>query len=117
MLEDGIDKLQRDARQQHEIVSHLGSDFKAMVSETDLRRAIGLAFQEFEVRLEDVFQDSNRKCLAMFSKREEVMELQASIIKKVNWHEYNTVLKKLSDLRNYIDTMAESVFIGHRDAL
>lgn len=37
--------------------------------------------------------------------------------KKVNWSEYNTVIKKLSDLRQYIDTMAESVFLGHRDAL
>eukprot|EP00420_Gonyaulax_spinifera_P007724 CAMPEP_0197930728 /NCGR_PEP_ID=MMETSP1439-20131203/105941_1 /TAXON_ID=66791 /ORGANISM="Gonyaulax spinifera, Strain CCMP409" /LENGTH=129 /DNA_ID=CAMNT_0043553433 /DNA_START=23 /DNA_END=409 /DNA_ORIENTATION=- len=88
-----------------------------MISETDLRRAIGLAFQEFEHRLEDAFNDSNRKCLAMFSKRDEVSELEALIAKKVNWAEYNTVLKKLSELRMYIDTMADSIFIGHREAL
>eukprot|EP00927_Polykrikos_kofoidii_P066349 TRINITY_DN61966_c0_g1_i1.p1 TRINITY_DN61966_c0_g1~~TRINITY_DN61966_c0_g1_i1.p1 ORF type:complete len:536 (+),score=141.23 TRINITY_DN61966_c0_g1_i1:100-1707(+) len=116
-LEQGFERLRKDARQQHESVLQLAGDMKLMVSEVDLRRAIGLAFQEFELRLEDVFHDSNRKCLAVFSKREEVMELQALIGKKVNWTEYNTVLKKLSDLRQYIDTMAESVFIGHRDAL
>jgi len=116
-LEQGIAKLGKDARQQHEAVLVLGGDMKSMVSELDLRRAIGLAFQEFEVRLEDVFQDSNRKCVAMFSKREEVNEIQAVINKKVNWTDFNTVLKKLSDLRQYVDTMAESVFVGHKDSM
>jgi hypothetical protein len=116
-LEQGLSKLQRSTREQHEVVSQLESGMKAMISETDLRRAIGLAFQEFEHRLEDAFQDSNRKCLAMFSKKDEVNELQATIGKKVNWTEYNIVLKKLSDLRHYLDTMAESIFIGHREAL
>mmetsp|Transcript_59678 Transcript_59678/g.121673 ORF Transcript_59678/g.121673 Transcript_59678/m.121673 type:complete len:534 (+) Transcript_59678:151-1752(+) len=116
-LEQGIDKLHRTTRQQHEVVSNLESGMKAMISETDLRRAIGIAFQEFEHRLEDAFQDSNRKCLTMFSKRDEVQDLQVKISNKVNWSEHNTVLKKLSELRQYIDTMAESVFIGHRDAL
>ncbi|CAE7262258.1 unnamed protein product, partial [Symbiodinium sp. KB8] len=41
----------------------------------------------------------------------------AAITKKVNWAEYNAVLKKLSDLRQYVDGMAESVFIGQREAL
>ena len=181
---------------------------KSMISEVDLRRALGLAFQEFENRIEDVpwqildihgypvaakgknmkknhldhselfwlhatkaFQDSNRKCLSMFSKRaladlcisllpymvtlawtgeselaclllwlkimimirpdwhsfctsslvlfwgEDVVELQTLITKKVNWAEYNAVLKKLADLRQYVDGMAESVFIGQREAL
>ena len=39
------------------------------------------------------------------------------ITKKVNWAEYNAVLKKLADLRQYVDGMAESVFIGQREAL
>jgi len=116
-LEMGINKLQRTARQQHEVVSQIENGLKSMISETDLRRAIGLAFQEFDHRLEDAFQDSNRKCLAMFSKRDEVSDLQGLIGKKVNWKEYNTVLEKISELRKYLDTMAESIFIGHRDAL
>lgn len=81
-LEQGIVKLQKTTRQQHEVVSHLESGMKSMISETDLRRAVGLAFQEFEHRLEDAFQDSNRKCLAMFSKRDDVIEIQGQIGKK-----------------------------------
>mmetsp|Transcript_124595 Transcript_124595/g.248620 ORF Transcript_124595/g.248620 Transcript_124595/m.248620 type:complete len:425 (+) Transcript_124595:411-1685(+) len=37
--------------------------------------------------------------------------------KKVNWTEYNTVLQKLADLRRYVDTMADSIFVGHINAL
>lgn len=48
---------------------------------------------------------------------EDVVELQTLITKKVNWAEYNAVLKKLADLRQYVDGMAESVFIGQREAL
>lgn len=116
-LEQGLGRLQKTARQQHEAVSQLESGMKSVVSDQDLRRAIGLAFQEVEARLEDAFADSSRKCLAMFSKREDMAELQALIGKKVNWSEYNAILKKLSELRQYIDTMAGSVFIGHREAL
>lgn len=46
-----------------------------------------------------------------------MVELQTLITKKVNWAEYNAVLKKLADLRQYVDGMAESVFIGQREAL
>lgn len=116
-LEQGLAGLQKTARQQHEVTSQLQSGLRSMISDTDLRRALGLAFQEFERRLEDAFTDSNRRCLAMFSKREEMQDLQGLLGKKVNWTEHNAVLKKLADLRLYIDTMAESVFIGHRDAL
>eukprot|EP00931_Biecheleriopsis_adriatica_P090679 TRINITY_DN64620_c0_g1_i1.p1 TRINITY_DN64620_c0_g1~~TRINITY_DN64620_c0_g1_i1.p1 ORF type:complete len:562 (+),score=149.22 TRINITY_DN64620_c0_g1_i1:60-1745(+) len=116
-LQKGISKLQTDTRRQHEVMSQLSTNMKTMISEADLRRAIGLAFQEFENRIEDAFQDSNRKCLQMFSKNETVEELQAGLAKKVSWAEYNAVVKKLSDLRQYIDSMAESVFIGQREAL
>mmetsp|Transcript_99885 Transcript_99885/g.177790 ORF Transcript_99885/g.177790 Transcript_99885/m.177790 type:complete len:516 (+) Transcript_99885:54-1601(+) len=116
-IEQGIDKLQKTTRQQHEVVANLETNLKSMISEADLRRAIGLAFQEFENRIEDAFQDSNRKCLQMFSKRDEVSELKVDLKKKVNWSDYNAVMKKLSDLRQYIDTMAESVFLGQREAL
>jgi len=116
-IENGINALRKTAREQHEVVSSLEGDMKSMISETDLRRAMGLAFQEFEMRLHDDFQDSNRKCLSMFSKRDDVAEIQAQVSKKVNWSEYNTVLRKIADLRQYIDTTAESVFIGHKEAL
>lgn len=116
-LEQGIGGLQKAARQHNEVVAQLENSMKAMISETDLLRSMGLAFQEFEHRLEDAFQDSNRKCLAMFSRRDDTVELQGQISKKVSWAEFNNVMKKLADLRQYIDTMADSVFIGHRDAL
>jgi len=116
-LEQGIGSLEKAARQHNQVVTQLESGLKAMISETDLRRAIGLAFQEFEHRLEDAFQDSNRKCLAMFSRRDDVSELQGQINKRVSWAEFNSVMKKMADLRQYIDTMADSVFIGHREAL
>ncbi|CAE7507025.1 unnamed protein product [Symbiodinium sp. CCMP2592] len=116
-LQQELSTLQKRSLKQHEAVIHLETGLKTMISEVDLRRALGLAFQEFENRIEDAFQDSNRKCLGMFSKREDVVELQAAITKKVNWAEYNAVLKKLSDLRQYVDGMAESVFIGQREAL
>jgi len=116
-MEQGINKLQKTTRQQHEVVVNLETNLKAMISEADLRRAIGLAFQEFENRIEDAFQDSNRKCLQMFSKRDECAQLEADLKRKVNWSDYNAMMKKMSDLRQYIDSMAESVFLGQREAL
>lgn len=116
-LERGLGSLQKSTRQHTEVVSQIETGMKAMISETDLRRAIGLAFQEFEHRLEDAFQDSNRKCLAMFSKRDDVSDLQEILGKKVNWHDHNLVLKKLAEMKTYQDTMANDIFIGHLDAL
>jgi len=116
-IEDGIMCLKKDSRQQQETVVKIEVDMRTMITEADLRRAIGLAFQEFEVRLQDAFQESNRKFLNMFSKKEDVASVEGMISKKVNWSEYHHVLGKISELRTYIDTTAESVFIGHRDAL
>lgn len=112
-----LEQMRHEARQQHEIVSELGVGMKSMVSELDLRRAIGLALQEFESRLEDAFQDSNRKHLAMFAKREEILEVQGLIGKKVNWTDHSAVLKKLTELRQYVDTMAQSMFVGHAEQI
>merc|ERR1719454_683521 len=39
------------------------------------------------------------------------------INKKVNWTDYQYLMGKLTELRTYIDHTAESVFLGHRDAL
>jgi predicted nucleic acid-binding Zn-ribbon protein len=116
-IEDGIMGLKKDSRLQQECVLKIEVDMRTMITEADLRRAIGLAFQEFEVRLQDAFQESNRKFLNMFSKKEDVASVEGMISKKVNWSEYHHVLSKISELRSYIDTTAESVFIGHRDAL
>lgn len=116
-VEHVVDNLRQTTRQQYEALVKIEDGLKCMISETDLRRAVGLAFQEFEHRLEDAFQDSNRKFLSMFSKRSEVVELETVMGKKVNWTDYNTVLQKLSDLRRYIDTMADSIFVGHINAL
>jgi DNA repair exonuclease SbcCD ATPase subunit len=116
-IEDGIMSLKKDSRVQQDSVLKIEVDMRTMITEADLRRAIGLAFQEFEVRLQDAFQESNRKFLNMFSKKEDVASVEGMISKKVNWSEYHHVLGKISELRSYIDTTAESVFIGHRDAL
>jgi len=116
-IEDGIMALKKESRIHQESVVKIEVDMRTMITEADLRRAIGLAFQEFEVRLQDAFQESNRKFLNMFSKKEEVATVEGMIGKKVNWSEYHQVLSKISELRSYIDTTAESVFIGHRDAL
>jgi hypothetical protein len=86
------------------------------ISENDLRRAIGLALEEFDSQLVEAFRDSNRKCMVMFAKAEEVSDIQSKIDKKVNVTEYHGVLQKLSELRRYIDTMAESVLVGHQES-
>lgn len=99
------------------MVSELEGCMKSMITETDLRRALGLAFQEFEGRLQETFAESNQRFLQMFSKKEDVIEVQSLMSKKVNWTEHNTVHKKLSELRAYIDDTAKSVFVGHLDAL
>lgn len=116
-IEQGVERLQKNAREQHEVVANIESGMREMISEADLRRAIGLAFQEFDHRLEDAFLDSGRKCLAMFSKKDDVVSLAEQISKKVSSAELSAVLKKLSDLRLYVDTMANDIFIGHREAL
>ena len=36
--------------------------------------------------------------------------------KKVNFTEYNLVLQKLTELRMYVDTMADSVLVGHKES-
>jgi len=81
-VEHVVDHLRQITRQQHESLVKIEDGLKCMISETDLRRAVGLAFQEFEHRLEDAFQDSNRKFLSMFSKRTEVVELETIMGKK-----------------------------------
>lgn len=81
-VEHVVDNLRQTTRQQYEALVKIEDGLKCMISETDLRRAVGLAFQEFEHRLEDAFQDSNRKFLSMFSKRSEVVELETGMGKK-----------------------------------
>jgi len=53
----------------------------------------------------------------MFSKRDEVQELQETIGKKVSWQDHNHLINKLAELKKYLDTMANDIFIGHLDAL
>jgi len=115
-LQQGVSTLQKTSRTHHEMVMRLERAMSDTISENDLRRAIGLALEEFDSQLVEAFRESNRKCMSMFAKTEEVVEIQSKIDKKVNFTEYNAVLQKLSDLRRYIDTMAESVFIGHQES-
>merc|ERR1719230_2434808 len=115
-LQQGVSTLQKTSRTHHETVVRLEKAMSDTISENDLRRAIGLALEEFDSQLVEAFRDSNRKCLAMFAKSEDVAEIQTKMDKKVNFTEYNTVLQKLSELRRYVDTMAESVFIGHQES-
>merc|ERR1719183_2622154 len=115
-LSTGVRALQKTSRAHHEMVVRLERAMSDTISETDLRRAIGLALEEFDSQLVEAFRDSNRKCISMFAKSEDVAEMQSKIEKKVNFAEYNAVLQKLSELRRYVDTMAESVFIGHQES-
>lgn len=115
-LQQGVATLQKASRTHHEMVVRLEKDMSDTISENDLRRAIGLALEEFDTQLVEAFRDSNRKCISMFAKCEDVADIQAKIDKKVNFTEYNAILQKLSDLRRYIDTMAESVFVGHKES-
>lgn len=116
-LEQNLSKLQSIVREQQVVASQLECGMKVTISETDLQNAIGLAFQQFEALLCEAFKDSGTKCLAMFSKRDELVEVQRVLGTKVSWTEYNTLLKKLAELKQYIDVMAESTFVGHVNAL
>lgn len=115
-LQQGVRTLQKTSRTHHEIVMRLEKAMSDTISETDLRRAIGLALEEFDTQLVEAFRDSNRKCMSMFAKAEDVSEIQGKIDKKVNIADYNSVLQKIIDIRRYVDTMAESVFIGHQES-
>jgi chromosome segregation ATPase len=115
-LHQGVATLRKTSRTHHEMVVRLEKAMGDTISENDLRRAIGLALEEFDSQLVEAFRDSNRKCISMFAKSEDVAEIQSKIDKKVNFDQYNAVLQKLSELRKYIDTMAESVFIGHQES-
>merc|ERR1719424_1749573 len=115
-LSQGVGTLHKTSRAHHEMVVKLERAMSDTISENDLRRAIGLALEEFDSQLVEAFRDSNRKCMSMFAKTEDVVEMQGKMDKKVNFAEYNFILQKLTDLRRYIDTMAESVLVGHQES-
>lgn len=46
--------LRKQSVKHHDAVTQLETGLKTRISEVDLRRALGLAFQEFENRIEDV---------------------------------------------------------------
>jgi hypothetical protein len=115
-LQQNVSNLQKTSRSHHETVMRLERNMSDTISENDLRRAIGLALEEFDSQLTEAFRDANRKSLSMFAKQDDVTDLQGRIEKKVNVTDYNLVLQKLSELRRYVDTMAESVFIGHQES-
>merc|ERR1719424_1159449 len=115
-LSQGVCTLHKTSRAHHEMVVKLERAMSDTISENDLRRAIGLALEEFDSQLVEAFRDSNRKCMSMFAKTEDVVEMQGKMDKKVNFAEYNFILQKLTDLRRYIDTMAESVLVGHQES-
>mmetsp|Transcript_78130 Transcript_78130/g.203573 ORF Transcript_78130/g.203573 Transcript_78130/m.203573 type:complete len:519 (+) Transcript_78130:2-1558(+) len=116
-IEQGVDRLQRASREQQDAVSNLEAGLQERISKADLRREISLAFQELDRRVEDAILDSGRKCLALFSRKDDTLQLSERVDKKVSWAEHNAVLKRLSDLRLYVETMANETFVGHREAL
>lgn len=116
-IEQGVDRLQRTAREQQDAVSSLEAGLQERISKADLRREISLAFQELDRHVEDAILDSGRKCLALFSRKDDTSQLSERVDKKVSWAEHNAVLKRLSDLRLYVETMANETFVGHREAL
>eukprot|EP00913_Durusdinium_trenchii_P027312 g25623.t1 len=98
-----------------------------MISEVHLRRALGLAFQEFENRIEDAFQDSNRKCLSMFSKRRLVQSewtrlgkpLESEFAKKANADWVEKALGEKAEFTDLNDVRARlerlEVLVAHND--
>lgn len=90
---------------------------RGTISQADLRRAMGLAFQEFEMRMQEELQETHRTVLSQFCKRDEVQDIVSLVSKKVNWTDYQSLLGKVTELRTYIDHTAESIFLGQRDAL
>lgn len=116
-IEQGVDRLQRTAREQQDAVCSLEAGLQERISKADLRREISLAFQELDRRVEDAILDSGRKCLALFSRKDDTSQLSERVDSKVSWAEHNAVLKKLSDLRLYVETMANETFVGHLGAL
>jgi len=116
-LEQQLADLQKIVKTQHSTISTTETQLRSTISQADLRRAIGLAFQEFEMRMQEELQQTHRTVLSQFCKRDEVQEVVSLVSKKVNWHDYQALLGKVTELRTYIDHTAESVFLGHRDAL
>merc|ERR1719197_1198656 len=116
-LEEQLADLQKIVKTQHSTLSTAETQLRSTISQADLRRAIGLAFQEFEMRMQEELQQTHRTVLSQFCKRDEVQEVVSLVSKKVNWHDYQALLGKVTELRTYIDHTAESVFLGQRDAL
>merc|ERR1719230_180200 len=83
-LQQGVSTLQKTSRTHHETVVRLEKAMSDTISENDLRRAIGLALEEFDSQLVEAFRDSNRKSLSMFAKSEDMAEMTGKLEKKVN---------------------------------
>merc|ERR1719408_874561 len=90
-LQQNVSTLQKTSRTHHEMVVRLERAMSDTISENDLRRAIGLALEEFDSQLVEAFRDSNRKCMSMFAKQEDVAEIQGKIDKKADTQMCNTV--------------------------
>merc|ERR1719456_987701 len=116
-LGEQLDTISQSLGSVQTTLSQAEEQLRQTISNSDLRRAIGLAFQEFELRMQEEFQQSHRTVLSQFCKKEEVQEVYTMVNKKVNWTDYQYLLGKVTELRTYIDHTAESVFLGHRDAL
>merc|ERR1719271_1218524 len=119
-----INELETQLRDIDKLVHSLRStsvqaeeQLRQTISQADLRRAMAGAFQEFEMRMQEELQQTHRTVLSQFCKRDEVQEVVSLVSKKVNWHDYQSLLGKVTELRTYIDHTAESIFLGQRDAL
>lgn len=108
--------MQKTVSKQYNVVSAMKGSMKTMLSETDLHQALGLTFQEFEARLAGTFDESSRKHLLMFSKRDELAEMQGKMDKKVGRVEWEAMNTKFAELRQYVDMMAASA-IDNKKAL
>lgn len=116
-LEKDMSKLSERSKRQHASVMKLEVDVQSAVSVNDLHAALGLAFEEVDSRLEETFRDSNAKFLSMFARRDDLRELQDVVSNKVTRHEHNAVMKCLSDLRTHFDSVTDSVFMRHIEAI
>eukprot|EP00397_Hematodinium_sp_SG-2012_P024418 GEMP01025435.1.p1 GENE.GEMP01025435.1~~GEMP01025435.1.p1 ORF type:complete len:472 (+),score=135.50 GEMP01025435.1:58-1473(+) len=116
-LEQGLTEMVQFVKEQREALKQLQDTLNGVVREEEFKKGIGLAFTEFESRLQDALQETSRKHLQMFSRKEDLNDVQEMIKKKVNIVDQQALSKRITEIRTYVDAAAEQVFSGQKEIL
>jgi len=116
-LEERMVEMSELVGTQQDALKTFQNAISGLVRKEEFKKGIGLACTEFESRLQDAFQEAQRKQVLIYPRREELVEITEIIKKKVNYSEYQNLKEKLIDFRTYVDAAAEQVFSGQRDTL